>query len=97
MTSKQSLVAALLGVGVLVAILASLSGHSSSTTRPSKLVTVRGVIGSEKKPFFEDSRVRAAFQRHGFDVQVDTAGSRQTRRWRRYRRSRPCRPGVGMW
>ncbi|GIH93622.1 hypothetical protein ACFFMN_21030 [Planobispora siamensis] len=38
---------------------------------------VRGVIGSEKKPFFDDPRVRAAFDRHGLRVEVDTAGSRQ--------------------
>lgn len=38
---------------------------------------VRGVIGSEKKPFFDDPEVRAAFARHGLRVEVDTAGSRQ--------------------
>jgi len=38
---------------------------------------VRGVIGSEKKPFFDDPRVKAAFAAKGYDVQVDTAGSRQ--------------------
>jgi len=38
---------------------------------------VRGVIGSEKKPFFDDPRVQEAFRKAGFDVQVDTAGSRQ--------------------
>jgi hypothetical protein len=37
---------------------------------------VRGVIGSEKKPFFDDPKVKAAFAKAGFDVQVDTAGSR---------------------
>ncbi|GAA3649658.1 hypothetical protein GCM10022224_010480 [Nonomuraea antimicrobica] len=44
---------------------------------PPELVAVRGVIGSEKKPFFDDPRVRAAFARHGLRVEVDTAGSRQ--------------------
>ncbi|SDK64721.1 hypothetical protein [Nonomuraea jiangxiensis] len=38
---------------------------------------VRGVIGSEKKPFFDDPRVKAAFARQGLRVEVDTAGSRQ--------------------
>ncbi|GLW23082.1 hypothetical protein Mame01_31250 [Microbispora amethystogenes] len=41
------------------------------------LTTVRGVIGSEKKPFFDDAAVRAAFARHGLRVEVDTAGSRE--------------------
>ncbi|SEH01890.1 hypothetical protein SAMN05444920_122141 [Nonomuraea solani] len=38
---------------------------------------VRGVIGSEKKPFFDDPKVQAVFARHGLRVEVDTAGSRQ--------------------
>lgn len=38
---------------------------------------VRGVIGSEKRPFFDDPRVKAAFAKHGLAVEVDTAGSRQ--------------------
>jgi hypothetical protein len=40
-------------------------------------VVVRGVIGSEKEPFFNDPRVRAAFEKHGLRVEVETAGSRQ--------------------
>src|SRR5262245_28992043 len=38
---------------------------------------VRGLIGSEKDPFFKDPRVIAALKRGGFDVTVSTAGSRQ--------------------
>jgi hypothetical protein len=41
------------------------------------LTVVRGVIGSEKKPFFDDPRVQRVFRANGLDVQVDTAGSRQ--------------------
>ncbi|WP_155354217.1 hypothetical protein [Acrocarpospora macrocephala] len=43
----------------------------------SELTVVRGVIGSEKKPFFDDPEVKAAFARHGLRVEVDTAGSRE--------------------
>ncbi|MBE1498149.1 hypothetical protein H4696_005249 [Amycolatopsis lexingtonensis] len=43
----------------------------------SGVVTVRGVIGSEKQAFFGDQRVVDAFARHGLKVEVDTAGSRQ--------------------
>jgi hypothetical protein len=35
------------------------------------------VIGSEKKPLFDDARVKAVFARHGLRVEVDTAGSRE--------------------
>jgi hypothetical protein len=41
------------------------------------VTVVRGVIGSEKKPFFDDARVKAAFAKHGLRVEVDTAGTRQ--------------------
>jgi hypothetical protein len=38
---------------------------------------VRGLIGSEKDPFFKDPRVVAALKRGGFVANVSTAGSRQ--------------------
>ena len=40
-------------------------------------VTLHGLIGSEKEPFFRDARVVSALRRGGFVVQVATAGSRQ--------------------
>jgi hypothetical protein len=40
-------------------------------------VAVRGLIGSEKAPFFADPRVVNALKRGGFDVTTSTAGSRQ--------------------
>jgi hypothetical protein len=40
-------------------------------------VAVRGLIGSEKAPFFADPRVAAALKRGGFVVSTSTAGSRQ--------------------
>jgi hypothetical protein len=67
--------AAVLAIGVLVAIVISYNqGHIPASTR---LVTVRGVIGSEKQPFFQDADVIAEFHTRGYEVQVDTAGSRQ--------------------
>ncbi|HEX6547934.1 MAG TPA: hypothetical protein VF134_04260 [Candidatus Dormibacteraeota bacterium] len=65
--------AALLALGVVIAVGLSIAGKLS--VRP--LTTVHGVIGSEKQPFFQDPAVIAAFHRNGYDVQVDTAGSRQ--------------------
>ncbi|MFC8528779.1 three-helix bundle dimerization domain-containing protein [Nocardia sp. NPDC057227] len=40
-------------------------------------VTVRGLVGSEKSEFFADPRVAEVFSRHGLNVQVEPAGSRQ--------------------
>ncbi|SNS60410.1 hypothetical protein SAMN05216276_101290 [Streptosporangium subroseum] len=62
--------ALLLGAVVVVAVVLGNGGDDGPAT-------VRGVIGSEKKPFFDDPRVRAAFEKHGLRVEVDTAGSRQ--------------------
>jgi len=67
--------AAVLAVGVLAAILISYT--QSHSALPQKLVAVRGVIGSEKLPFFQDPAVIQEFHSRGYDVQVDTAGSRQ--------------------
>ena len=67
--------AVVLAVGVVAAIIVSYTqSHSSTNTR---LTVVKGVIGSEKLPFFQDSGVIAEFHSRGYDVQVDTAGSRQ--------------------
>jgi hypothetical protein len=70
------LLAALLAVGVGAAIFASVRDRVEADD-PPPLTVVRGVIGSEKQPFFRDPAVVAAFARHGLDVQVDTAGSRE--------------------
>jgi hypothetical protein len=68
--------AVVLAIGVIAAIgISYAQSHASPAT--TRLVTVRGVIGSEKLPFFQDSGVIAEFHAHGYDVQVDTAGSRQ--------------------
>src|SRR5262252_1367959 len=67
--------AAVLAVGVLVAIVVSYT--QSHTPASTKVVTVHGAIGSEKLPFFQDPDVIAEFRARGYDVRVDTAGSRQ--------------------
>ena len=67
--------AVVLALGVVAAIVISFTqGHKGSTA--ASTVVVRGVIGSEKLPFFQDPAVQAEFRAHGYDVQVDTAGSR---------------------
>lgn len=69
------LLAAVLGVGVLAAIVVSVRGRLDAPTQ--QLTVVRGVIGSEKQPFFSDPEVLKTFRDNGLDVRVDTAGSRQ--------------------
>jgi len=64
--------AVVLLVGVVTAIVLGQGGD-----QPTRLETVRGVIGSEKLAFFADQRVRDVFARHGLKVEVDPAGSRQ--------------------
>ncbi|MEU4541414.1 hypothetical protein AB0G15_41940 [Streptosporangium sp. NPDC023825] len=65
--------ALLLGAAVVAAIVVGNGGEAGTR----ELTLVRGVIGSEKKPFFDDPRVRAVFAAHGLRVEVDTSGSRQ--------------------
>ena len=65
--------AGVLIIAIVAAVIASRSGGGAKT---SHLRVVHGVIGSEKQPYFDDPRVKAAFNKAGFDVQVDTAGSR---------------------
>jgi hypothetical protein len=66
--------AAVLAVAVGAAILVSLAQRIHPA---APLTVVRGVIGSEKLPYFQDAAVIQVFRDNGFDVQVDTAGSRQ--------------------
>jgi hypothetical protein len=70
------MLAAVLAAGVGVAIVASVRERVAAE-RPPPLTVVRGVIGSEKQPFFGDPEVAAAFARHGLEVRVDVAGSRE--------------------
>ena len=67
--------AVVLAIGVVAAIVISYTqNHHTSVTN---MTVVHGVIGSEKLPFFQDPAVIAEFNARGYDVRVDTAGSRQ--------------------
>ncbi len=74
--------AVLLIVGIVLAVFwgrlfPSADTGGNGVPDPQNLVVVSGVIGSEKKPFFEDPEVKAIFAENGLDVQIVTAGSRQ--------------------
>lgn len=62
-----------LAVGVGVALYLSISGQLSAR----RVITVRGLIGSEKEDFFLDERVQASLRQNGLEVEVEKAGSRQ--------------------
>jgi hypothetical protein len=64
-------------VGVSIGIVTSIRGSGSSASPAPQAVTLQGLIGSEKAPFFADQRVKDALLRGGFVVNVQTAGSRQ--------------------
>lgn len=57
------------GFGIVSSVSQSVGGSGT--------LTLTGYIGSEKQPFFDDARVKAALKRGGFIVNVQTAGSRQ--------------------
>lgn len=67
--------AAVLLAGVVVAIVVSHQGSEAGDGKRD-LIVVRGIAGSEKKPFFDDPAVVAAFTQAGYRVEVDYAGSR---------------------
>ena len=72
------ILAVVLVLGVAAVIIITRVGAGSSAPKgPHNLTVVNGVIGSEKKPFFSDPQVKALFAKHGYDVEVVTAGSRQ--------------------
>ena len=64
--------AGLLVVGVAVGIFIAAGGGGGKS-----VVTVTGLSGSEKLPFFQDERVVKRLHDLGFDVQVEPAGSRE--------------------
>jgi hypothetical protein len=65
--------------GIIAAVVVPKMSSAATATGPASgpLKIVTGVIGSEKKEFFDDPKVKAVFAAHGYDVQVKTAGSRE--------------------
>lgn len=76
----------IIGVAVLLAVfVVGVLAFIGNKTKPEaaagvsdsgNTVTITGVIGSEKKAFFDDPRVQAVFAENGLNVKVETAGSR---------------------
>ena len=89
-TSMNSAVKRGIGLGLAVLLIVGIvfavfwgrlfGGGDDDPSTPggsADLTVVNGVIGSEKKPFFDDPDVKAIFAEKRLDVQVVTAGSRQ--------------------
>ena len=70
-----------LAVGVVLIIVAAVIVAEHADGRAAdgceSAVPVRGVIGSEKEPFFDDDRVTSRLACLGYDVAVDSRGSRE--------------------
>jgi hypothetical protein len=64
----------ILAIAVVVTVVVSRGSGGSGSSKPAQ--EVRGVIGSEKQPFFDDPAVQKRFEQLGYHVDVDTAGSR---------------------
>jgi hypothetical protein len=62
---------------IAVVVLAGIGAGLGWYLGTDRLETVRGVIGSEKAPFFADQRVRDTFADHGLRLETDARGSRE--------------------
>ena len=67
----------LLLVILIAGVVAGIFFSVRSQLAVRNIVTVRGLIGSEKEDFFNDPRVIEALKRGGVKVEIEKAGSRQ--------------------
>ncbi len=67
----------LLLVILVVGVAAGIFLSARQQLQARSVLTVRGLIGSEKEAFFQDPRVVEALRKNGLIVQIEKAGSRQ--------------------
>lgn len=73
----RAIFGSILVIFLLAAILAVVTGHRLPPCQfLCNPVKVRGLVGSEKVPFFRDPKVKRLFRKYGLDVEVEPAGSR---------------------
>jgi len=70
------LVASLIAVGASQAVSRGIAAEPS-TNLAADPITISGIVGTEKGPFFADPQVKQRLAAFGLTVNVDTAGSRQ--------------------
>lgn len=83
MKSSRTLgvVATVVALAVIIGLAIWFGGQKKPTAGgfsagPAGLTVVRGLVGSEKVAFFNDPQTQAMFARAGYEVHVDSAGSR---------------------
>lgn len=74
---SRRIFAPLLTVLLLAGVGAAIYLSVSEQLQNAHTVTLRGLSGSEKLPFFRDERVIEALRAHGIETDVEKAGSRQ--------------------
>ena len=72
----KRLLGPLLLVILVIGVGAAIFFSARNQLAERQVVTVKGLIGSEKEPFFQDQRVIQALRAGGFVVQYEKAGSR---------------------
>ena len=70
------LVASLIAVGASQAVSRGIAAEPSANLAADP-ITISGIVGTEKGPFFADPQVKQRLAAFGLTVNVDTAGSRQ--------------------
>jgi len=76
-SSLRRVLGPILSLILLVGVGAGIWYSASDALRARQVVTIRGLIGSEKEEFFKDERVVAALRRLGLQVEIEKAGSRE--------------------
>jgi hypothetical protein len=74
---SKRLLGPLLSIVLLIGVGAAIFFSVRDQLRASRVITVHGLIGSEKEGFFKDTRVVQALRKGGFQVIFEKAGSRQ--------------------
>ncbi len=79
LTGAHILVAALVAIVLILLFVHphTTGGSENNTATSTSVITVHGVVGSEKLAYFGDPKVIDALAKHGLRVQVEPAGSRQ--------------------
>jgi len=76
-SSLRRLLGPILSLILLVGVGAGIWYSASGALRARQVITIRGLIGSEKEEFFRDERVVAALRRLSLQVEIEKAGSRE--------------------
>ncbi len=74
---NRKIIAPLISILLLAGVGAAIYLSMSEQALLKQTTIIRGLVGSEKIPFFHDPRVQRVLQKNGLQVKVEKAGSRQ--------------------